>query len=329
MSTELDQSAGASTAQTLPEAAGRLRALILLGGTVRASRLSRAVGRSLLDLPVDGDRTVLNLWQERAAGLVGASSLGSLPVHVLLDPLAKEPTTPDREASAPVRIERDKAELRGTGGVLRDHVDGYDPDDLILVGNAAQILLEPLATLARLLFEAGQWEGRSGIGIIGHEDGTPGGLMLIARRALDEIRSIGFVDLREQALPTIAERWGVHVVTRTRATGIPVRSLDDYIAALRSYHRRSAGQSEVGDPFAEDWFPSFALVEPGAEVHESARVHDSVVLAGGRVAHDAVVVRSVVCAGVTVRAGRTVTDAIVTADEKRGGRVGGRGGGRQ
>ena len=35
------------------------------------------------------------------------------------------------------RVERDQSEYRGTGGVLRDLAQKYEPDDLILVANAS------------------------------------------------------------------------------------------------------------------------------------------------------------------------------------------------
>ena len=56
------------------------------------------------------------------------------------------------------------------------------------------------------------------------------------------------------------------------------------------------GETVATDPLAEDWRPSFAIAEAGAEVDQTARVHDSVVLAGGVVEAGAVVVRSVVAA---------------------------------
>jgi NDP-sugar pyrophosphorylase family protein len=60
---------------------------------------------------------------------------------------------------------------------------------------------------------------------------------------------------------------------------------------------------------AEDWKSAFAIVEPGAMVSSSARIHDSVVLAGGVVESGAVVVRSLVAG--TVRRDRKVVDLCV------------------
>jgi hypothetical protein len=99
----------------------------------------------------------------------------------------------------------------------------------------------------------------------------------------------------------------VRVVQCRRPTGLPIRLLSDYVAALRALHQPVRGAST--DPWAEDWKSTFAIVEPGATVSSSARIHDSVVLAGGIVEAGAVVVRSVVAG--TVRKDRKAVDRCV------------------
>jgi hypothetical protein len=131
--------------------------------------------------------------------------------------------------------------------------------------------------------------------------------MLVTCRALRLIPKTGFVDMKEQALPSIASKYDVRVVQCRRPTGLPIRLLSDYVAALRALHQPVRGAST--DPWAEDWKSTFAIVEPGATVAASARIHDSVVLAGGIVETGAVVVRSVVAG--TVRKDRTAVDRCV------------------
>jgi NDP-sugar pyrophosphorylase family protein len=65
------------------------------------------------------------------------------------------------------------------------------------------------------------------------------------------------------------------------------------------------------DPYREEWERSFAVIEPGADVADSATIHDSVVLAGASVGKDAVVVRSVVCPGAVVGAGTRCVGQVV------------------
>jgi hypothetical protein len=307
-----------------------LRAVVLLAGSVRATELSRSIGRSLLDLPLSATETVLSLWQRHVESLaqsVGnaplpvqrhveslAQSVGNapLPVRVVLSRSGPSPTMIVSEVScAHVSIEQDRSEFRGTGGVLRDLAEPYGPDDLLLVANASQVLTEPLPQLTADLLA-----GDADVSLIAHDDGTPSGVSIVRCGALAAIRGDGFVDFKEQVLPRlVAAGHSIRVVRRARASGLPVRTLDGYLAGVRAYTRLAEGRPIAHDPFEEDWSPTFALIEKGAEVPAGATVHDSVVLKGGSVASGAVVVRSIVCPGSRVSAGATVADQIV------GGRV--------
>jgi N-acetylglucosaminyldiphosphoundecaprenol N-acetyl-beta-D-mannosaminyltransferase len=282
---------------------GELRGLVLLGGGVRQSQLAGAIGRSLMDLPVGNGKTVLTHWLEGAEEL--ARSLGSerLAVRLLLDQQASEPRSGSAER---YRLERDRSEYRGTAGLLSSIAADYDDEDLILVGNAAQVLLEPLSELMTALKATG-----GEVAVVGHRDGTPSGLMLVTCRALRLIPPEGFVDMKEQALPIIASKYDVRVLQRRRPTGMPIRLLSDYISALRALHEPE-GPTASSDPLAEDWKPTFVLVEAGASVAPTARIHDSVILAGATLEAGAVAVRSVV-AGV-VRKDRDAVDQCVEAN---------------
>jgi mannose-1-phosphate guanylyltransferase len=204
------------------------------------------------------------------------------------------------------RVERDLSEYRGTGGILRDLAVDYADDDLILVCNGAQILLDPLNAIATALDKK-----HGDITLISHNDGTPSGVMLITCKTLRVIPDSGFVDMKEQALPAIARQHEVTVIHRRRPTGLPVRTLTDYVSALRHYHGRRAGKPALPDPLAEDYLPAFAIVEQGATVDPRAHVHDSVVLRGGIIEPGAVVVRSIVCPGGVVKRDRHAVDQLV------------------
>jgi N-acetylglucosaminyldiphosphoundecaprenol N-acetyl-beta-D-mannosaminyltransferase len=289
----------------------RLRALVLLGGAVRPSPLAQTSDRSVLDLPLDDRGTVLSHWVHSAAELAKSAGLESLTVRVMVNQSTPEPTSAAKHYGA-LRVERDASDFRGTGGVLRDLAVDYGDDDLILVANAAQILLDPLPTIvAAMTRKAGD------VAVISHADGTPSGLMLVTCKVLRSIADTGYIDMKEQALPQIALNHEVRVVQRRRPTGLPIRTLEDYVQALRLHHRRRQGKPFIPDPLAEDWSPSFALIEPGANVDPSARVHDSIVLEGGIVEAGAVLVRSLVCADEVVRRDKTVVDQAVTTEEAR------------
>ena len=287
----------------------RLRALILLAGSVRPGRLATSIGRPLFMLPQEADCTILDAWRREAAKLGGYLGIGALNVRVMIDRATPSPKEQPAAGAdlAPARIERDPMGYRGTGGVLHDLAADFADDDLLLVANASQVLLEPLTGLVCDLAGAG-----ADVSIISHEDGTASGLMLLRCAALRNLPAVGFIDMKEQALPGIAASHRVTVVKRASATAVPVRLLSGYVQALRHLHRRLEGKSLASSPFEEMWEPSFAIVEKGAEVDGSVRLHDSVVLTGGRVEAGAVVVHSVVCPGGVVRRGKNLIDDLVT-----------------
>jgi N-acetylglucosaminyldiphosphoundecaprenol N-acetyl-beta-D-mannosaminyltransferase len=291
----------------------RLSEIILLGGSVRASGLARSAQRAIVDLPIDDQRTLLDQWAWQSAETARLMGRDRLPTRLLL---STESPLPKSDGSESITIERDANAFRGTGGALRDAASAGNDDDLLLVANAAQVMLDPLPLLLSALHRL---EGD--MAIIAHADGTPSGAMLLPRAALKLIPTFGFIDFKEQALPIIAREFDVRVLRRTRATGLPVRSAAGYCAALRQYHRRRAGLSMGTDPLGEHWTSAFSIIEPGAMVSAGAQLHDAVVLEGARVEAGATVVRCIICPGGIVRRGQTVVDELIApplaADQKR------------
>jgi N-acetylglucosaminyldiphosphoundecaprenol N-acetyl-beta-D-mannosaminyltransferase len=293
---------------TPPEPAliSRLRGLVLLGGSVRATELASATRRSVLDLPLDRAGSILNHWLNHASQVAAWASIEKLPVRVKVNQNAFEPHSAEVRHYGSFRVERDLSDFRGTGGVLYDLAGDYEDEDLLLVANAAQVLLDPLAAIVEALYRKG-----GDVAVVAHEDGTPSGMMLLKCKTLRLIPPRGFVDMKEQALPLIASKYDVRVMRCRRPTGLPVRSLADYIQAMRFHHRQQSGRPHTHDPLAEDWGPTFSLIESGATVDHSARVHDSVVLSGAIVEPGAVLVRSVVCPQAVVARDRTAVDRLV------------------
>jgi len=122
--------------------------------------------------------------------------------------------------------------------------------------------------------------------------------------------------MKEQALPALAARHRVSVLQRPRPVGLSIRTLSQYMNALRHVHRRAGPDPSATDAFHEDWKQTFAIVEPDAKVARNVVIHDSVILNGARVDEGAVVVGSVVCPGAVVGKGRMVVDEIVARRER-------------
>lgn len=284
----------------------RLKAVVLLGGKVRETQLTLSIGRSVLDLPLDDSGSILNHWLAHTADLARFAGLDQLPVRVMVEQTGPEPTSAAPRFKAGLTVERDRSSFRGTGGLLADITADYDDNDLILVATAAQVLLDPLHAIAAALHHK-----RGEANVINHRDGTASGLMLLSVRTLRGIPSVGYCDMKEQALPRIAQQYPVRVVNCRQPTAIPVRTLGDYIGALQQYHRRREQRRNRTNPFGEDFGRHFAIIEDGASVDPSAYVHDAVVLRGTVVEPGAAVIRSLVCPGSVVRRDKQVVDQFV------------------
>ena len=207
--------------------------MVLLGGSIRPNPFGETLRRSLLDLPLDRG-SILESWMGQAREVAQLANVERLPVRLMIDGRAIRPWTAaaDRDSGA-LQIQDDFAAFRGTGGILRDLAHDYPENGLLLVANAAQILLEPLTALVAAMKNAG-----GDVGLVTHADGTPSGVMLLPTAALALIPPSGFVDLKEQGMPLIAAQFDVRVVRRERPAGLPVRSAADYLAAPREYHGR-------------------------------------------------------------------------------------------
>jgi len=282
-----------------------VRSLVLLGGAVRPTPFLTSIGRSVLDLPVRPHQTILDIWLGEASQLHGATLHAKPEVRILVNRAGVFPRPRTRVEALRLVIQTDPVEFRGTGGLLRDVVGHYGKNDYIVIGNASALLLRPLSPIIRQLRET-----RGDVALVAHADGSPVDLIMLRCRCLDVIPPIGYCDLKEQGLLLMSRLHTVRVVRRDEPASISARTLRGYISALRRYYRGLNQVSEPG-PFEEDWKPLFSVCEDGAQVHPSARLHDAVVLRGGRVERDATVVGSVVCPGGVVPAGRTVVDSIV------------------
>lgn len=280
----------------------RVRALVLLSGGVRKTELAAGLERSLLDLPLPGGKTILGAWLEHAQQLGSACS-----VRVLVSQGLALPERAPGGALADVTIAHDKGEFRGTGGVLRDAAEEFDDDDWLLVAAGNQVLQRSLGSLVADLTSL-----ESPVALLSESDGTSVGVELVQCRALREIRPKGYIDLKEQALPQIAAQFGVRVARSTTRAAYAIRTLDQYVRAVRTLSQSDRCTLDE-DVFAEEWSPTFSLVQEGARVAQGAMVHDAIVMQGATVEAGAVLVRSLVCPGASVLRGAMVADTVVSA----------------
>lgn len=286
-------------AATPPQASGLLRGLALLAGTVGGSSLARQLGRSGLDLPLGASAgSVSQAWLDEARLL---QPEGCLPVWALVDGSSTPPTLSDGLA-----IRRDNGDLRGAGGALRDLAAEIGPQGRILVIAGGQA---PLMSIADVHTRLGS--SQADIVLLDGPQQAAGSILLASCEALASMRSVGFVDLKEQGLPELAARFEVRVERMEGQVTLPLRTRDQYIDALR---RLARGDSD--DALAERWRSAFAIIEPGADVAESAKLCDSVALRGARIGAGATVVRSVVAG--ELRPGATAVDTVIGPGDRGG-----------
>lgn len=288
-----------------------LRTVILLAGRVGPSEFADGVQRSVLDLPVDGRRRVLDIWAERFDELARLCGLDRMLVRIAIDrdSRAPDPRPASPDARVTFEVVRDRDEYRGTAGVVRDLTADLRDSELVMVAQASQIQREPLARALAQLEPHG--EGVSVVPVAGSE---LVGFFLLRRARFRDVPDIGFVDLKEQAIPVVQGSLPLPVVRRPPGANLPIRTLDEYLRALRGIYAapvRAGAPDPALDPFAETWKSTFAIVEDGADVAPDAVIQDAVVLRGGRVEDRAVVARSVVCPGGVVRRGEACVEGLV------------------
>lgn len=329
----------------------RLRHVFLLSGAPRPGGFLANLGCNVLDLPVDGEADLLDLWCERLTQAMGEDRLSAASVQVLCDPRIPLPReSGPRGPGVRVALRRDSRAHRGTGGALRDAIDRFDADDeeLALVLPAAQF---PSAALPPLIARALEVNADAVVICAGH-DAPPVGF-IVRCGLLRAIRNAGYIDLKEQALAQFARTHDVCVIRAADVVAQHIATLEDYLQSLSlaaldadetfesPIDRASLGEvsidcsSRAGDgvadvlmapaispsrsPVMRDAFAClegrsrFAIVQNGAVAEDGAVLHDAVALAGSVVHRGAIVARSVLTAGAIVGPNEVIVDRIVTA----------------
>ena len=240
-----------------------LRGVVLLAGAVRHNAFRAEIGRAIVDLPLEDGRSILAHWQDQVAELASDVGADTIQLYVTIDQSSPTIAIPPAREGVALSIVTDRSRYRGTGGVLRDLAEDFGDDDLLLVANAGQVLTSNLTDLVHEL--AAQ---EMDVSFVSHFDGTPSGLMLVRCEALKMISPAGYIDMKEQALPSIAERYGVAHVEHAQPTGLPIRCFEEYMSALqwrnkirqmgRSLARKVASRAASGFTAGE-----FSIIEMG------------------------------------------------------------------
>ncbi|MGP1309839.1 MAG: hypothetical protein ACTS27_06555 [Phycisphaerales bacterium] len=303
----------ASTAPSEPRAGQGVHACVLLAGGLRPSPLALATGRNVLDLFVTESRSLLDVWLARL------ESLGTFPVRIVYGQGVPCPTTPPKDAWPELTVESEPQGFRGPAGVLRDVCAEYPADATLVVGEAGRFVSSDLTELLR---EHARKSVDATIAV--NPDGSPAGVFVIRRSALDCVNRLGFMDLKEQWLNKVLATGGKVVAHELRGQGaMLVRTREGLLDAARVASGVSSPEDALAPVVHQRGSPGisgFSVVCAGARVAAGAIVHDAVVMPGAEVGEDAVVVRSVVAPGVRIENGSEMIDVVAGAGGVRSDR---------
>ena len=306
-------------AQTPIQLNQSIRSMFVLYGSVRSTPLAQRIDRNLLDLPL-ASGTIANHHLSNARACARRFGLKNFEMRVLtdtesysMDQWVEADSSQAADESVRCVIQQDASPIRGVAGILADATKDMADDDYIIVTSGAQVFLEPLDDLVYAMAKK-----NADVSFVSSKDGAPVGLWLIRCGVLRSVNSVGYVDLKEQALDEWKHTQKVCVVERPRAYAHPARSLVEYLGAIRAdVVGIKSGSTIDEDPYREDWESTFSIVEPNARVNDGALLHDSIALNNASVGKDAVIVRSVICPGAVVAPGARVHDMVVTGVIKK------------
>lgn len=297
----------------------RVDLVVMLAGGLKPSPLASAAGRSVLDLSVDGQRTVLQHWIDHLGHAFAGHEEDPVPVRILHgSSLAPSPLP---EGSTPsclkVTIERESKEFRGPAGVVKDAAESLPPDATVLVIEAARWFGGDLSRMLRTHRDPeATLDGSDtpAVTVAADRRNAPAGMVLLQRSTLDPISQLGFMDLKEQWLGRLAETGRTVQVFRLQEPCIVLRDRNDLLKAARAAagphlkHDRDArplyGESELG---------YFAVVSADSQLESNTSIVDSVIMEGAVVGSGAIVARSVVCPGARVEPNEVLVDQIRAA----------------
>lgn len=270
-------------------------AVLLLAGGLKSPPLETLSGRAVLALTPEPDRSLLDLWVDRAG------TLSAHPSRLLIRSDSAPPPVSDHRMVEPVR---DVGLYRGPAGAIRDVAESLPTEvETLLVCEALRVPTDEIES-----FVAEHRQSGAAVSVARNPDGSTGGVYAISRALISKlVPEVGFLDLKEQFLgKALKEGLDIRVFDLAEPGIRPARDLEEFITA--SCPLRDS-LTDI-DPDAPPGI-GFSVVSREAKLSGSARVWRSIVMAGGAVSDGATVVRSLVLPGGLVKEGDVVVDAVI------------------
>ncbi|MCH8259180.1 MAG: glycosyltransferase [Planctomycetes bacterium] len=285
-----------------------LRACLVLAGGLRPSPLVEAAGRSVLDLYLTPEKTVLDVMVEQLTLLPSSDGM-PLAIRVVYNGRLPAPWP---GTSAPnVRFEQDPQAYRGAAGLVADLCAGYEDHEHVLVVEAGRVLARDVESMwdEHLASDADVTVGCN-------QDGSPGGVYITRCGVLRHIPPIGFVDIKEQWLASAGDR-GVKVRVHGFSSpgALPLRTRSDFLAAARHVNNHVASRacrSIASPPAQAAGLEPFRVIGHGAAIGPDVHINDAVIMPAAVIGGGALIEHSVVCPGAVIEPKLRVVNAVVS-----------------
>ncbi len=279
-----------------------LAACVLLAGGLRPSPLVEEAGRSVLDLYLTSERSVLDCWIERLGELVPGRA-GAIPIRVVHDSVLPPPW-PGNSPHDGVVIEQEPSPLRGPAGIAKDLCVGYEAHQHIVLAEAARY---PAGSLVPMLQD--HIGMKADVTVASNPDGTPAGVYVIRCSALELVPALGFADLKEQWLRKAVDA-GLNVMVHhlPRPGALELRTREQFLHAARVANNPFA---DVDSLTPAGNRPELRIICASAFVGPGTTIIDSIVMPGTVVGSNSLIVRSLLCPKTQIQAGTDIADAVV------------------
>ena len=293
---------------------------ILLAGRIRPSSLAESLDVPVLSLPVGHSGTLLDAWVNVVSALPGVERIQAVvntpsEVESMFAIGAAACLRPSQRSA--VRVIAEPAAWRGAAGIVRDVAQDVDECALILVCEIKRLPPRSLMPLLESVQDRGD-DVAGAVGVCGEDE--PAGAYLFTQEAINSAAAIGYVDLKEQLIPSL-RRAGRQVLAASLGSEVwRLNGLGIYVSCVgQSLCQQSGGASMFRISPRASIAPTvsiegFCIVEDDAVIEDGAVLHNSVLLWHAHVGKRAVVSRSVVGPGAIVPShGRILQRSLASA----------------
>lgn len=272
-------------------------AVIMLAGALQPCPLQQQLPIPLLCLPIGRRGSLLDAWLATIRRS-GTCRRVEIVVNTEDDVQALRGLAANRvrHGSQPptITVTVERSSWRGSAGLLRDVAGSIDDNEIVVAVEAHCLPPPSLEPLLHAL--NGEVKAVVGAGA----DDEPAGVYAFRQAALNSVRPIGYVDLKEQLLPALYSQGTPVRLVRIGEHVIRLRDQIGYLNAVSASLNGMGPATMVSRRSSEAMIArsarivSGSIVERGAVIEDQAIIHASVVLNEAVVESGAIVSRSIV-----------------------------------